>query len=157
MPKELDFENLRFCLDNRVADSIFIRLKGSSGGTVKVSEKLKKKKFDFNVNLEGLYFLIDSKEVFDCQLKNYDKGFAIDYERFAPGIRGVPICVNNPDDPYDPKLPEPTYSVFRNVLDSHLIEIAFNGRIDLKFHSWWHEPHWKYWTIDKEKMLKNKQ
>ena len=29
------------------------------------------------------------------------------------------------------------------------MEISFEGRINLKFHSWWNKPYWKYWTIDK--------
>tara|TARA_Y100000310_G_C20569554_1_gene757285 strand:+ start:412 stop:549 length:138 start_codon:yes stop_codon:yes gene_type:complete len=39
-------------------------------------------------------------------------------------------------DPYDQNLPEPRKSTLRIVLDNHLMEIDFEGRIDLKFHSW---------------------
>ncbi|MEA3514766.1 MAG: hypothetical protein U9R34_04780 [Nanoarchaeota archaeon] len=34
MPKELDFENLRLCLDNYQSDFLYIRLVGSMGGEV---------------------------------------------------------------------------------------------------------------------------
>jgi hypothetical protein len=57
-------------------------------------------------------------------------------------------------DPYDSNLPEPRKSTLRTVLDDHLMEIDFDGRIPLKFHSWWHKPHWKYWTIDKSRGMK---
>ena len=46
MPRDVDLENLRFCLDNLVTEDIFIRLMGSHGGTVKVKENLKNKKLD---------------------------------------------------------------------------------------------------------------
>ena len=155
MPRDVDLENLRFCLDNLVTEDIFIRLMGSHGGTVKVKENLKNKKLDFNINSDKLYFFIDSREVFQFKLEKDDKGFAIEYNRYDPK-NGSMIILGAEEEPYDPKLPEPRYSTFRNVLDYHLIEIGFNGRIDLKFHSWWREPHWKYWTVDKEKMLKKK-
>ena len=159
MPKELDLENMRFCIDNFPQNSIFIRLMGSHGGTVKVSEELnKKKKLDFKKDDSGLYFMINKKEIFHFPLEDYLKGFAIEYHRYDPkdGHMIIRSGLLQPD-PYEKGLPEPRFSTLRNVLDYHLIEINFKGRIDLKFHSWWHEPHSKYWTIDKEKMLKNKQ
>ena len=54
-----------------------------------------------------------------------------------------------PDDPYNVNLPEPERSFLRNVWDEHLVEIFFEGRVNIKFHSWWIKPHWKYWTVDK--------
>ena len=53
------------------------------------------------------------------------------------------------DNPYDTNLPEPKRSFLRHVLDGHLMEIFFKGRVNIIFHSWWIKPHWKYWTIDK--------
>ena len=156
MPKKLDFKNLRFCLDNYTPDFLYIRLVGSKGGTVKVNEDLKGKTLDFKKNKTGLYILVDSRQVFHFPLKDYDKGFSLAYERIEkikiPGRRGCGermVILGQGIDPYDPNLPEPERSFLRTVLDSHLMEIFFEGRIDIKFHSWWHHPHWKYWTIKK--------
>lgn len=155
MPKKLDFKHLRLCLDNYQANHLFIRLKGSSGGTTKVNENLEGRTLDFCKNKSGLYFLIDSEEVFHFPLKDYDseftKGFSLAYERIRPTEDGIGrmVALGTGIDPYDTNLPEPRRSFLRNVLDDHLVEIFFNGRVHLKFHSWWKKPHWKYWEIVK--------
>ncbi|MDO8517059.1 MAG: hypothetical protein Q7S33_02945 [Nanoarchaeota archaeon] len=151
MPKKLDFKNLRFCLDNYTPDFLYIRLVGSKGGDIKVNEDLIDKKLDFRKNKSGLYMLVDSKEVFYFPLKNYDKGFSLGYERVQPTDDGIGrmIALSQGIDPYDENLPEPQKSILRTVLDDHLMEISFEGRINLKFHSWWEKPYWKNWTIDK--------
>lgn len=151
MPKKLDFKNLRLCLDHYRPDSLYIRLVGSSGGTVKVNEDLKGLLLDFRKNKLGLCILVDSKEVFHFPLKDYQKGFSLAYKRVIPTEDGVGrmVMLSHGVDPYDPILPEPRKSFLRIVLDRHLMEIFFVGRVNLKFHSWWIKPHWKYWTIDK--------
>ncbi|MFC1625373.1 hypothetical protein ACFL1O_00640 [Patescibacteria group bacterium] len=155
MPKELDFENLRLCIDNYTVDFLYIRLVGSAGGTVKVNENLKGKSLDFRKDKSGLYILIDSEKVFHFPLKHYYKGFSLAYERIKPTKDGIGrmIVLSHGIDPYYSNLPEPKRSFLRNVWDEHLIEIFFEGRINLKFHSWYEEPHWKYWTIDKPNSL----
>jgi hypothetical protein len=156
MPKELDSENLRFCLDNYEATFLFIRLVGSMGGTIKIDESLENRTLDFRKDKSGLYMLIDSSEVFHFPLKNYYKGFSLAYERIEPTENGIGrrVVLGTGIDPYDPELPEPRSSFLRNVLDYHLMEIFFQGRINIKFHSWWNEPHWKYWTVDKPSQSK---
>lgn len=151
MPKELDFENLRLCLDNYTANFLYIRLVGSTGGTVKVNENLGGKTLDFRKEKSGLYMLVDSNDVFHFPLKDYQEGFSLAYERIKPTADGVGrmVMLSHGVDPYDPSLPEPKRSFLRTVLDGHLMEIFFRGRVNLKFHSWWDKPHWKYWTIDK--------
>lgn len=149
MPKELDCENLRLCLDNYQTDFLYIRLVGSRGGKVKVNEILKNKTLDFRKDSSGLYLLVNSNEVFHFPLKDYQKGFSLAYERFfEDGRMHIPGGISS-DDPYDENLPEPRRSYLRTVLDHHLMEIFFKGKINLKFHSWWDKPYWKYWTIDK--------
>jgi hypothetical protein len=157
MPKKLDFKNLRLCLDNYQPDSLYIRLVGSMGGTRKVSESLENKKLDFRKNKSGLHMLIDSNEVFHFPLKDYHKGFSLAYERIEPTDDGIGrmVMLGTGIDPYDPHLPEPHKSCLRTVLDNHLMEISFVGRINLKFHSWYQKPHWKNWTIDKPKFPSN--
>ncbi|MBI2627060.1 MAG: hypothetical protein HYW77_02340 [Parcubacteria group bacterium] len=151
MPKKLDFKNLRLCLDNYPADFLFIRLVGSAGGTVKVNEKLKGRMLDFKKDKSGLYLFIDSSKVFHFPLGDYQKGFSLAYERIVPTEDGIGkmVMLSHGIDPYDPSLPEPQRSFLRTVLDNHLVEIFFEGRVNLRFHSWWIKPHWKYWTIDK--------
>ena len=151
MPKRLDFKNLRLCLDNYSADFLYIRLVGSMGGTVKINENLKDRALDFIKNESGLYLLIDLMEVFHFPLKDYQKGFSLAYERVEPTKDGVGrmVMLSHGVDPYDPGLPEPRRSLLRIVLDQHLMEIFFNGRVNLKFHSWWDKPAWKFWTVDK--------
>lgn len=157
MPKHLDFSNLRYCLKNYTPLFLYIRLVGSMGGTVKVDENLKNKVLDFKKNKSGLHMLVDSKEVFNFPLKDYDKGFLITYDRFEKIHNGlkrkfyVDNCYGEPN-PYSPIFPEPETSIFRTVLDDHLMQISFKGRIDIKFHSWWDKGDgWKYWTIDRRK------
>lgn len=73
MPKKLDFENLRLCIDNYSANFLYIRLVGSAGGTVKVNKNLRDGGFDFRKNKSGLYLSVDSEEVFHFPLKDYQK------------------------------------------------------------------------------------
>jgi len=79
MPRELDFENLRLCLDNYEAIRLFIRDCGGiredgkyhPQGRVKISEDLEGKTLDFLKDDSGLYLLVDSNEVFHFPLKNH--------------------------------------------------------------------------------------
>ncbi len=153
MPKELDFENLRLCLNNYTAVSLFIRDCGgvrengkySCQGMAKVREDLGGKNLDFKKDESGLRMFVDSDEVFHFPLNNYSKGFSLAYERIESDGRIVILSYGK--DPYDSNLPEPKNSILRTVLDDHLMEISFKGRVNLKFHSWWKKPHWKYWAI----------
>lgn len=157
MPRELDFENLRVCLDNYESTRLFIRDCGgynSDGsyriqGLRKVDEELKGRKLDFRRDDSGLCFLIDSKEVFHFPLNDIgtrtDSGFALAYERFEEG--GRMIMLSTGVDPDDANLPEPRSSLLRHMIDDHLLEIYFKGKIPLKFHSWWIKPDFKYWTV----------
>ena len=153
MPKEQDMNNLRLCLDEYRANHVYIRLVGSCGGIMKVDEKLSKKKtLDFRRDEMGLYMLINDAEVFHFPLKDYSKGFSLQYLRFRKVRCGnkmidQELVAATGIDPYDSSLPEPKTSVLRTVLDDHLMEIGFKGRINIKFHSWWIESHWKYWAV----------
>ncbi|MBI2671760.1 hypothetical protein HYX16_02405 [Candidatus Woesearchaeota archaeon] len=159
MPKELDFENLRFCLDNYSAKRIQIRDCGGvredgkyhAQGMEKVNANLESRTLDFKKNKSGLYILVDSDEIFHFPLKDYQKGFSLEYERIEPteDCVGRRVMLSYGTDPYDPNLPEPRRSFLRTILDRHLMEIFFDGRVNLKFHSWWVKPHLKYWIIDK--------
>jgi hypothetical protein len=100
-----------------------------------------------------LYLLIDSEEVFHFPLKEVGTrpgiGFTLAYERIEPTEDGIGrmIMLGRGVDPYDPKLPEPRRSFLSHILDGHFVKIFFKGRVNLKFHSWREEPHWKYWAI----------
>ncbi len=149
MPKEDDVVNLQVCLDQYTPERLFIRLVGSRGGDVKVNESLEGKTLGFRNEEDGWHLLIDTREVFHFPLDNYQKGFSLAYERITPTEDGIGrrVMLGTGENPYDPELPEPRRSILRNVLDEHLLEIYFKGRVDVRFHSWWETPHWKYWTI----------
>ena len=164
MPKKLDFKNLRLCLDYYQAENLFIRDCGGheSDGTYrpqgkrKVNENLEGRTLDFRKDRRsGLYILIDGNEVFHFPLRQYYKGFCLAYERIIPTEDGIGrmVMLSTGIDPYDPQLPEPRRSILRTVLDDHLMEISFPGRVNLKFHSWWKKSDWKYWTIDKPRNI----
>ena len=150
MPKSSDRRNLRVCIDNYLIDRLFIRQIGSMGGEVKVNEILRECKLDFKMRKSGLSLSIDSTAVFCFPLKSYHKGFSLAYERICSTDDGIGrmVMLSHGVDPYDPELPEPQRSFLRIVLDEHLMEIFFHGRVHLKFHSWWEKPHWKYWAVD---------
>lgn len=157
LPKKLDFKNLRICLDNYTPAFLFIRLMGSIAATekidaFKVGERLENRTLNFKKNKRGLYMLIDNVQTFHFPLKDYVGGFKLTYERFDNGG----LRVWDDDDPYNPALPEPRKSTLKTILDDHLLEIDFDGRIHLKFHSWKKDrpsdhPIYKDWTIALEK------
>jgi hypothetical protein len=154
MSKRFDVKNLRMCIDNYEADELYIRQIGSHGGKVQVNESLAGRELDFKKNSSGLHMIVDKKEVFNFPLKIYDKGFSLAYERFIKKEGEYPrmVILGEGIDPYDPKLPEPTRSFLRTVLDDYLMEIYFKGRIELKFHSWWDKKsNWKHWVVDMPK------
>lgn len=150
MPRELDFKNLRRCLDNYQTDQLYIRSTGSSGGTVNIRENLGERTLDFRKDSSGLYFLIDSEEVFHFPLKDVGTreglGFTLAYERVEED--GREVFLSHGTNPYDPNLPEPKRSLLGHIIDDCLLEIYFEGRVNLKFHSWMEKPYWKYWEID---------
>ncbi|MBS3091124.1 hypothetical protein J4217_01595 [Candidatus Pacearchaeota archaeon] len=161
--KRQDFRNLRLCIDNYTPDFLFIRECGGTRpdgsyrieGMQKVSIKLGGKRLDFKKNKNGLYILVDNKEVFHFPLEpsRYYKGFSLAYERIIPADNGVGrrVRLSTGINPYDPELPEPRRSFLRTVLDDHLMEIFFEGLVHLKFHSWWIRPHFKYWQVDRNR------
>lgn len=129
MPKELDFENLRCCLDNYAAKEVFVQTICTKGSETLVDENLKGRKLDFRKDYSGLYLFIDSKETLHFPLKQYDMGFSMIY---------------------DPK-PNSQKSMLRNFIDWKMFWIVFNEKIPLKFHSWRDEEmDLKYWTVDKK-------
>ncbi len=157
IPKELDFDNLRLCIDNYDADRLFIRDCGgyeTDGhyrvhGKRKVDEGLEGKALDFKKDDSDLYMLIDSEEVFHFTLDDHYKGFSLAYERYEDmGDYKRMVMLSHGVDPYDTKLPYPEKSLLRNIFNDHLIEIYFKSMVNLKFHSWYEKPHFKYWIID---------
>jgi hypothetical protein len=151
LPKRLDMRNLKLCLKYYTPTLLYVRLVGSMGGTVKVSEHIKGRSLTFRKEKSGLRMFVDGNEVFHFSPKEHDKGFVLAYERFVQtGVHtGGMLHLSHGVDPYDPDLPEPTRSLLRIILDDHLMEISFAGRVHLKFHSWLKEPYWKYWTTCK--------
>ena len=169
IPKKLDFKTLRLCLDNFEPDWLYIRDCGGFRpdgsyriqGMSKINGSLRGKTLDFKKNKNGLYFFIDGAEAFHFPLKKcYYKGFSLAYERIRPTEDGIGrmVMLSTGVDPDDPDLPEPKRSFLRNVLDDHLLEIFFPGKIPLKFHSWWKKEYgWKYWQVDTARIGKRRK
>ena len=159
IPEELNFENLRLCLDHYIAERIIIRDLGGiredgryhMAGRQKVNEVLEGRTLDFRKDSSELYMLIDSEEVFHFHLDDYGIGFFVAYERILPTEDGIGrlVMLTHGVNPYDSTLPKPRVSFLRSVFDHHQMEIFFKGRIELEFHSWWKKPDWKYWTVKK--------
>jgi hypothetical protein len=152
IPKKLDFECLRTCLDSYKCENIFIRYVGSQGGNNKVNEDLNERILDFKKSQTKLDFLIDSQKIYSFDLKPYKKNnmsFTLAYERKYPD--GRIVMLGGGFDPYDKSLPEPHSSKLRHCFEanniSHLVEITFNGRVDLEFDSWKDKPNFKYWKV----------
>ena len=149
MPKELDFVNLRNCLDTYTAKEIFIRGIGSRNRETKLKENLEGKILDFKKDKSNFYFLIDNKDVFKLPWVNVGSrenvGFDLAYERVSP--EGTLVFLSGGVDPYDLELPEPIESTLRHNVNDYFIQIKFTGRVHLKFHSWKEKPNFKFWEI----------
>lgn len=152
MPKHLDFKNLRKCINTYQANELFIRDCGgyrsngkySMHGLSKVNQNLKNKKLDFRKDKSGLCLLINKKEVFHFTLKNHYKGFSLAYERLKESF---PIILQTGLNPNNPALPEPNRSFLRTVLDNHLMEIYFKGKIPIKPYNGKFKEQYQQWTI----------
>jgi len=128
MAQEEDFRNLRYCLDNYTTEQVFVQTLCTRGGKILIDEKLNKRKFDLEKDDSGLYLLLDSKKIFHFTLQKYDRGFSMTYNHE----------------------PNPEKSALINFIDNKMFWIIFDGKIPLKFHSWWDEEYGlKYWTADK--------
>ncbi len=130
MAKEDDLENLRLCLENYRTDQLYIREVASKGGSVKVNHIFNGEKLGFRKDSSGLSLIIDEEDIFCFPLKNYNKGFSLAYERHD--AEGHMIHLSRGVDPYDSNLPNPSSSILRNVIDEHLLEIYFEGRVNLR-------------------------
>jgi hypothetical protein len=145
------YENIQYCLKNYKAKRIFIRLVGSMGGTKKVNEDLENRTFDIKQVFDGLSILIDGSEVFKFEQEgDWGKSFSLGYKR-DPDETGVISALSTGINPDDPNLPPVNTSFFRSCNYYHLLEIYFEGKIPLKFHSHWNKKAgWKYWCVDTE-------
>ncbi|MCK9344681.1 MAG: hypothetical protein M0P64_00965 [Candidatus Pacebacteria bacterium] len=151
VPKRLTLASVTKCLKTYEVDHLFIRLMGSKGGTVKADERLQGKKLVVLHNKSTIRFIVNKKEVCRLPLKEFlediedRQGLQVAYERFDRNNNMVFLPTGV--DPYDPNLLEPRRSILRLAIDWHLVEIYFKGRVHLKFHSWWIEPHFGLWAI----------
>lgn len=129
--------------------SIFIRQIGSLGGETMVKEKLQDRKLLVRSIKDGLDFYIDAQKVFHFEQRdNHDRQHSVVYERVDS--RGVIILPSTGINPSDSNLPEPRTSEIHGSNSEYYWEIAFQGRVPLKFHS---KPKpgdraFNYWQIN---------
>lgn len=138
------FKNIQLALKHFKVEEIYIRLRGSLGGTVIISKNLKGKKLAVSREKNGLNIIIDGKKVFFyrtriSKLNRLSGGerWSVAYERFYNDGRihmahtGYPNCYERYNGPDDPELPGVKRTVLRSCND-HLIEISFFGKIPIK-------------------------
>lgn len=157
------YGDILYSLENYKAKRIFIRLVGSKiskyrGKKPEIDEDLESKTLSIKQTEEGLSILIDGSEVFmfeqeerlDSPGEYWGKNFSVGYERDPDEKTGVIPRLPTGINPDDPNLPPVNTSSFRCTNKDYLLEIFFEGKIPLKFHSWFEKPHWKYWCVDTE-------
>jgi len=121
MPKGLDWVNLRKCINQYSSDSIYIRLVGCKGGTVKVDESLEGRTLNFRREKPNTIFSIDNQDVFTFTNKGFtdEKGFSLAYERFYPPDEKCNqermVILSHGENPNDHMLPEPRRSFLSTV------------------------------------------
>ncbi|MDE2001038.1 MAG: hypothetical protein KGI60_00545 [Patescibacteria group bacterium] len=133
---------LAWAIRNFPLEYIYIRDKGSSGGSVHVNENMRGKKLSLKFVARGMRVIIDGKAAavlhkYDSDL--FDIRWTIAYYReYRDGrqhyaITGYP----HPQEPQysgpdDSLLPEVKRTVFRSVIGAQLIEITFTGKIPIR-------------------------
>lgn len=137
------YRSLNYALEHFKAEHLFIRLVGSQGGTVKVSERLQSQKLEFRRCRDGLRVILDGKEVFLYKQTSFKKDTKLSGKMWSlaywrENVDGMMFHGNgypNPRDPYtgpdDPRLPEVKRTMFRSVNRDHLIEVTFTGKIPI--------------------------
>lgn len=158
------FSNIQLALKHFKVEEIYIRLRGSLGGTVIISKNLKNKKLAITRKKNGLNIIIDGKKVFFyrtriSKLNRLSGGerWAIAYERFYGDGRKHFLY---PDEwewyqkngPLDSTLPQIKKTILRSCND-YLIEIIFSEKIPIKKLSLvpGHQ-NWYYWELNTEKI-----
>ena len=157
MRKRNDLSNLKRALRHYTPTNIYIRDCGGynpdgsfrAQGLRKVNQDLEGKLLQFVELHNNLFVCINKSRIFTFNnfSKRY-KGFSLAYERTEQTKDG-PRMVMLPSgfNPYDCHLPEPDSSILRTIIDEHLMEITFKGRVHLKQDGWLIKPHWLYWNI----------
>jgi len=144
--------DLLYAVKNYSPEKIFIRLVGSSGGTVKVNESLSDKQLSIQKTRSNLAILINNITVFDYkQESDFSKKFAVMYMKSF--IIGEYKNYTITEDDYRalPNAVVADTSIIRGVDSSnHLMEIYFPNKIPLKIHSPSNNKQWYHWEIDKK-------
>jgi hypothetical protein len=150
LAKSKYFSDLCYCIQNYKPESILIRPVGSASDIIKtkISENLQDKKLNVRKTTEGLLFSINESEIFLFQQnKNWGHKFSVSYERY-PDKNGVIPMLSTGINPDDSSLPEVRISSFRCANLDYMLYLNFQGKIPLKFHSWYDKScGWKYWCV----------
>jgi hypothetical protein len=93
-----------------------------------ITENLENKILNFTEEEEeGLTFYIDNKKFFNFSLEKNHHNFRIEYQNEKESR-----LWNENYSPEDPKLPKPTYSTLRKILDEFELAIYFKGKIKIE-------------------------
>src|SRR3989338_1254648 len=128
IPPDRHFRNIQRAIKNLKAEYIYIRLRGSLGGTVIISEALKGKKLAISRGKNSLNIIIDGKKVFAYKLvlsKSAElvglsgKRWSMAYERFYEDGRKHFLYPDNwerfqNNGPLDQNLPKVKTTILRS-------------------------------------------
>ena len=77
------YSDLVYCIKNYSLDGIFVRLRGSAGGDVKLDQDLKGKKVTVKNASNGLVVVVNDEKIFTYEKdKTWPLRFSISYKRF---------------------------------------------------------------------------
>jgi len=156
------YQILRDALKYFKAEYVYIRLVGSKGGTVKVSEDIRQKKLTLKQSRKGLTIIVDEKDKFLFETHSVKKD-SLSGKRWSIAFyrenekrvmhyasTGYPNSLESYTGPDDPKLPEVKQTIFRAVNHDYLIEITFSGKIPIHKLSKlvMNTSTWYYWDLD---------
>ena len=144
------------------AEYVYVRLVGSKGGMIKLSEDVRQKSLVLKQSRKGLRIIIDGKERFLFEMWNVKKDnlsgkrWKIAFYRvnkkgvMHSGYTGYPNYQEPYTGPNDPRLPEVKKTIFRTVNHDHLIEITFSEKIPIRRLDKLvnNIPNWYYWDLD---------
>ena len=144
------------------AEYVYVRLVGSKGGMIKLSEDVRQKSLVLKQSRKGLRIIIDGKERFLFEVWSVKKDslsgkrWSIAFFRVSEkGVMhyahtGYPNSLEPYTGPDDPRLPEVKKTIFRTVNHDHLIEITFSEKIPIRrLNKLINDtPGWYYWDLD---------
>ena len=165
IPPSRYFQALCDTLKHFRAESVYVRLVGSCGGTVKVDEDVSQKKLVLKQRRHGLEVVIDGQTRFLFEQRSPKKYQGVTGKRWSIApfriddqgrMHNASTGYPNHQEPHisgpnDLQLPEVKKTIFRSCNMDHLIEITFTGKVPIRrlvLKIFPRYEHWYYWDLD---------